>query len=117
MSLQSVSSWQECHQCGRLFITPRELMKHGRSCKRGKKCLTKALAKAKELYYRKKPRLARNNDLEEIGDFVPMDSQHDNGTEATSCSACEPSSGQVVEDAQGTGGDSAQVMVRMLLVH
>ena len=92
-------------------------MKHRRSCKRGKKHLTEALAKAKELYYHKKPCLARNDDLEEIGDFIPMDSQRDNGTEATSCSACEPSSGQVVEDAQGTGGDSAQVTVHMLLVH
>ena len=90
-------------------------MKHGRSCKRGKKCLTEALAK--ELYYCKKPCLARNDDLEEIGDFVPMDSQRGNGTELTSWSACEPSSGQVVEDAQGTRGDSAQVMVHMLLVH
>ena len=117
MSLQSLSSWQECHQCGRQFVTPGELMKHGRSCKRGKRRLTEALAKAKELYHRKKARLARKDDLEEVGDFVPMDSQRGDGVELASWSACESSSEQVVEDVQGTGRDGAQVTVRVLLVH
>ena len=92
MSLQSLSSWQECHQCGHLFVTPRELTKHGRSCKRGKKCLTEALAKAKELYHCKKAHLARKDDLEEIGDFIPIESQRDNDIELASQSVCEPSS-------------------------
>ncbi|KIM63183.1 hypothetical protein SCLCIDRAFT_1174647 [Scleroderma citrinum Foug A] len=47
-------------------------MKHRRSCKRGKRHLAEALPKAKELYHRKKARLARKDDLEEIGDSLPM---------------------------------------------
>ena len=91
-------------------------MKHGRSCKRGKRRLAEALPKAKELYHRKKAHLARKDDLEEIGDFVPMDSQCVNGIEPASWSACGLSSEQVVKDDQGTG-DGVQATVHVLLVH
>ena len=60
-------------------------MKHGRSCKKGKKCLTEALPKARELYYHKKAHLARKDDLEKIGNFIPMDSQCSNGIELGFC--------------------------------
>ena len=91
-------------------------MKHGRSCKRGKRHLAEALPKAKELYHHKKARLARKDDLEEIGDFVPMDSQRVNGIEPASWSTCGLSSEQVVEDDLGTG-DGVQATVHVLLVH
>ena len=117
MSFQSASSWQDCHQCGRLFVTPGELTKHGRSCKKGKRRLSEALVKVKELYHRKKPRLARKDDPKEIGDVVPMDSQRDNGVELASWDDYGPSSERVARDVEGIGGDGPQIAVRVLLAH
>ncbi|KIJ10084.1 hypothetical protein PAXINDRAFT_16878 [Paxillus involutus ATCC 200175] len=48
---------QECTQCWCSFSDLGAFTKHGRTCKKGKKQLSTALAKAKELYRNKKPRL------------------------------------------------------------
>ena len=60
-NLMSATFSQTCI-CGHIFTDVGAFSRHEKGCKRGKKCLSSALAKAKEIYQNKRIRKCRGGD-------------------------------------------------------